>query len=46
MSAGRRISDLFIDINLAKARDITYISPDAWRKYLLSRRFDHHFKRI
>lgn len=27
--------DLFIDMNLAGARDMTYISPDAWRKYLL-----------
>lgn len=29
---------LFMDINLAKARDMTYISPEAWRKYLLSAR--------
>lgn len=28
-------TDLFIDINLAKARDMTYNSPEAWRKYLL-----------
>ena len=26
--------DLFIEINLAKAPDMTYISPEAWRKYL------------
>lgn len=38
-------SDLFIDMNLAKACDITYISPDAWRKYLLLKRFNYHFKR-
>jgi hypothetical protein len=28
-------TDLFIDINFAKACDMTYSSPEAWRKYLL-----------
>ena len=28
--------DLFIEINLAKAPDMTYISPEPWRKYLLN----------
>jgi len=29
IGAAKSVSDLFIDINLAKACDITYISPDA-----------------
>jgi hypothetical protein len=36
---------LFIDTNLAKARDMTYISPEAWRKYLLSGRKNVMFKK-
>lgn len=30
----KNTTDLLIDTNLAKARDMAYISPEAWRKYL------------